>query len=94
MTNPIPEPQFHGKNLRDFPAWLEITSYGVAEWTPQDDGQGKPEAVLLHFELFKGLDGLQFAIRFKSRAEVNRLIGILGRHRDGVWPAGPQKDAR
>ena len=86
MVYPIPPPEFSGKNLRDMAAFLEVQSYGVAEWTPQDDGEGKPEAVLLHFDLGKALDGVTFAVRLKSRAEVQRLITMLGQYRDQVWP--------
>ena len=82
---PIGEPKFSGKNLRDFPALWPISSYSVAEWTPQDDGKGKAEAVALTFDLGRDLDGLTFYIRLKSKAEVNRLITLLGQYRDMVW---------
>lgn len=85
-THPIPEPEFSGKNLRDQPMFLEVQSYGVAEWTPEDDGKGKPEAVILHFDMGKALDGVSFGVRLKSRGEVQRLITMLGQYRDQVWP--------
>lgn len=84
-THPIPEPSFSGKNMRDMAGFLEVASYGVAEWTPEDNGQGKPEAVILHFDLGKALDGVSLGIRLKSKGEANRLIKMLEQYRDQVW---------
>lgn len=84
-THPIPEPEFSGKNLRDIPMFLEVQAYHVAEWTPEPDGKGKPEAVIMQFDLGKAFDGVSFGVRLKSRNEVNRLIAILGQYRDSVW---------
>lgn len=85
-TNPVPDEEFSGKNLRDVPAILESNGYGVYEWTPEEDGRGKPEMVILALELGGEFDGAQIALRLKSRPEVNRLLVMLRRHRDGVWP--------
>lgn len=77
---------FSGKNLSDFARFAEVGSYGVAEWTPGRDGQGKPEAVMLHFELAHELDGVTFGIRLKSAKSVDTLIRLLAQYRDQVWP--------
>ena len=83
---PIPESKWSGKNMRDFPALWPVQQYSVAEWTPEDDGKGKPEAVAIQFDLGRDLDGMSFYIRLKSRAEVNRMIALLGQYRERVWP--------
>lgn len=84
-THPIPEPEFSGKNLRDMPAFLEVASYGVAEWVPQDNGQGKPEAVIMHFDLGGRFDGVTFGVRFKSRKEVQRCVTLLQQYAASVF---------
>lgn len=40
----------------------------------------------LVLEFGGSLDGAEFILRLKSRKEANRLIAVLERHRDGVWP--------
>lgn len=82
----IPPTKFSGKNMSDYAALFEVESYGVGQWTPEPDGKGTPEALILHFDLGRQLQGVTFAIRLKSKAEVNRLIEILQLHRDEVWP--------
>lgn len=83
---PIPPAKMIGKNLRDIPVYLECTGYTVAEWTPLPNGQGKPTAVVISLKMGGRLDGVELGMRIKSRAECNRLIEVLKRHRDGVWP--------
>ena len=85
-THPIPGPSFSGKNLSDIPVFLEVESYGVAEWTPERDGKGKPQAVMVYLNLAGRFEGVQFGIRLKSRAECNRLSALVGQYRDMVWP--------
>lgn len=85
-THPVPDEEFSGKNLKDVAAMLVCDGYGVFEWTPEPDGKGKPEMICLVLELGADLDGAQIVLRIKSRPEANRLIEILQRHRDGVWP--------
>jgi hypothetical protein len=83
-THPIPPEEFDGKPA----VGVEIKGYGVAEWCPSPDGSGKPEAVILHFDVGMGDDKppISFMFRFKSRSEVNRCVALLLRHADGVWP--------
>jgi hypothetical protein len=78
--------RFSGKNLSDFARFAQVGSYGVAEWTPGRDGEGKPEAVMLHFELAHELDGVTFGIRLKTARSVDTLIDLLAQYRDMVWP--------
>ena len=71
--------------MKNIPLFIPAGGYGVAEWHPSDDGSGRPEAILFRLLLAGPLDGGEVILRIKSRAEVNRMIGILQRHRDGVW---------
>lgn len=80
------ESKFSGKNLSDFARFAEVGSYGVAEWTPGRNGEGKPEAVMLHFDLAHEFDGVTFGIRLKTAKSVDQLIGLLEQYRDMVWP--------
>lgn len=85
---PIPNESFSGKNLDEMQI-LGVEAYDIYEWTPQRDGKGKPEQVHLHF-IVSGLDGVRFAIRFKTPRELDRMIATLTRHRLGVWPKGKE----
>ncbi len=85
-THSIPDEKFSGRNLSDVPAMLVLDGYEVCEWTSERDGKGDPEMVCLVMHLGAELDGTQIVLRIKSRAEANRLIEVLRRHRDGVWP--------
>lgn len=76
----IGDPKFIGKNLRDFPALFQVQQYSVCEWCPQDNGQGKPEAVAIQFDLGRDMDGISFYIRLKSKKEVQRLQTLLGQY--------------
>ena len=81
-THPLPESEFDGKPIYA----PKIKSYGVASWCPTPDGSGKPEAVAIHVDLEEG--NLSFLVRLKSRGEVNRMVAMLLRHADDVWPEG------
>lgn len=85
---PIGEPEFSGKNLSDVPVFLEARSYGVAEWTPERDGKGKPEAVFLHFEMGGPFDGVTLGVRFKSRKEIQRCVTLLQQYSAMVFGKG------
>ena len=84
-THPVPDEEFLGENLEDLNV-IACDAYSVCEWTPEKDGRGKPEMVCFVLHLGADLDGAQVVVRIKSRPEANRLINILRRHRDGVWP--------
>lgn len=84
-SHPIPPATFSGRNLSDMQLILS-NGYDVTEWTPQKNGEGQPEAVCLVLHFGGPLDGAGIVMRIKSRLECNRLIQILERHRDGVWP--------
>lgn len=84
----IPEPEFSGKNLSDHPVFLEATSYGVAEWTPGRNGEGKPEAVMLHFDMGGAFDGVTLGVRFKSRKEIQRCVTLLQQYSAMVFGKG------
>lgn len=88
---PIPGPKFNGKNLRDYPALFQVQQYRVAEWMPQDNGQGKTEAVVIQFDLGQDMDGISFFIRLKSKKEVQRLQTLLGQYAAMVWPKDGMK---
>ena len=84
--HPVPPPHDGPvRALKDVPMFIPANGYGVAEWHPSPDGSGRPEALLLRLLLAGPLDGGEVIMRIKSRAEVNRLIAVLERHRDGVW---------
>lgn len=76
----IPPAEFLGQAAR----FREIEEVGVAEWCPTPDGSGPAEAVVLHFRI-RGEDE-DLGLRLKSPGAVNRLIAMLERHRDSVWP--------
>lgn len=82
----LPPEKFSGKNLRDFPALFEISGYEVAEWTPQDNGEGKPEAVAIQINMAGAFDGMSFYLRLKSTRAVDELVALLEKYRDQVWP--------
>ena len=76
------------------PRFLEVKEMGVAEWVPGPPGSGPPTMVVLHFAAQMPDGSLaQFGLRLKSPAAVNRLIAMLERHRNGVWPSGHQNAA-
>lgn len=80
-THPLPDAQPMGK-----PIFAPLTlGYDVGAWCPTPDGSGKPEAVAMSIHVDGGLEVL---LRLKSRAEVNRLVAVLLRHADDVWPEG------
>jgi hypothetical protein len=85
-AHPIPPPEPNPRNLEDIPVKLPVRGYSVCEWTPEKDGKGKVEQVHLVLHLAGSLDGAEVIMRIKSRLEINRLIQVLERHRDGVWP--------
>ena len=65
-------------NLGDDRQVMKVSSYTVGSWTPQRDGKGVPEAVMLTFEV-EGLP-CDFGIRFKTAEKVDQLIEALKRH--------------
>lgn len=81
---PIPEPEFLGRALMDMRPAMDVTQYDVAEWCSTQDGSGPPEHVHLRFTL-ADLPA-DFVIRFKSAAELDRLIALLSQYRQRVWP--------
>lgn len=84
--HPLPPERFSGQKLSDLVAPLPCVGYQVLEWCRAKNGQGQPEAVFLRLLLGGELDGASVAMIIKSRAEMNLLIAMLERHRDGVWP--------
>ncbi len=85
-SHPIPPPDPRVKNTRDIPAALICAGYSVNEWHPLPNGEGPATEVHVMLHLGGDLDGAHIVMRIKSRLECNRLIQILERHRDGVWP--------
>lgn len=86
-SHPIP-PMEDGpvRKMKDIPLFIPAGGYGIAEWHSNPDASGKPEALLLRLLLEGPLDGSEVIMRIKSREETNRLIKLLERHRDNVWP--------
>jgi len=80
-SHPLPDSENHTQNLEDMKV-VEVEQYGVFEWHPLKDGKGKPEMVMLTFKV----EGLELSIRLKSKGELLRLIKMLKRHGDNVWP--------
>lgn len=92
-THPIPEAKDGFLNCRDIATFIPVAGYSVAEWYRLPNGQGKPEAVCVRLMLADALDGAEVVMRIKSREEFNRLIEVLERHRDNVWPALAEENA-
>lgn len=85
-SHPIPPAQRMAKNVADFPVALLSRGYDVCEWGPRNNGEGPSTQVHIVHHLGGELDGVVIVMAIKSRLECNRLIQILERHRDGVWP--------
>jgi len=86
-THPIGPMQSQPKNISDLPGFLLANDgYEVFEYHPLPNGQGKPTAVVIKINFGGALDGGSILWRVKSRAECNRLLTVLMRHRDNVWP--------
>lgn len=81
-SHPIPPATEKIENLADRPLPLLARGYEVREWHRLPNGEGKPEAIVFVLNL----TGESVHVRIKSRLEANRLIQILERHRDHVWP--------
>ena len=67
-----------------------ISGINVAEWHEEEDGKGKPTAVLLMFDM-EAADGElhnppKFICRLKSRRATDNLIVALMAHSKAVWP--------
>ena len=64
--------------------FLPESELEVVTWTPASNGKSVPgEQVHLMFRI---KEGLQFVVRLKSRAAVDRVIAILVDHRDSaMW---------
>lgn len=83
---PVADAEPLNRNLAASPV-LKSHGYTVAEWTPERDGGGVAEAVLVVNHLAPpGRPPLDIAMRFKSRAECERFIAIVSRHMLNVWP--------
>jgi hypothetical protein len=80
-SHPIGPEEINIQNLEDMKVIIP-NEYGVYEWHSEKDGKGKPEAVALAFKIGE----YQLTIRLKSRGEVLRLIKILERHMNNIWP--------
>jgi hypothetical protein len=81
---PLPPHNRVPRNLDEGRRVMEITSYTVASWTPERDGKGKAEAVMLAFEI-NGIP-FDFAVRLKNPAAVDELVEALQRSKFDVWP--------
>lgn len=82
---PIPDAIDFRRNTGGF-AFFDIEEYHVFEWCPEraEDPNRKPTQV--HFQLdVRGLPH-PLVLRLKSRDAIERVIQMLERHRDGVWP--------
>lgn len=64
--------------------FLPESQMEIITWTPASNGRSVPgEQVHLMFHI---KEGLQFVVRLKSRAAVDRVIAILVDHRDSaMW---------
>ena len=87
-SHPVPDPNRIPRNVADDIPTIVSMGYHVGSWTPELDGKGPLEAVVLRMDC--EMDGLEFGVgmRIKSCKEMNRLIAALERHRDDVWPEG------
>lgn len=85
---------------RDAPLIAPSTGYEIAAWRDGPVGSDVPvTAVCLNFKMRAGdmasyllaveaavEDEMTVGVRLKSRREVSRLIGLLSRYADEVWP--------
>lgn len=74
-------------NLDELGGFIELEELGFGSWTPERDGKGKTEAVIMHFKV-RGLNQLQFGLRIKSRERADEIVRLLSEYRDEVWPNG------
>ncbi len=63
---------------------IPIQGYQVASWTPQRDGRGKSEMVVIEYNV-PGMK-LPLLLRFKSRKAVQTMIDSLTFHMNDVFP--------
>jgi hypothetical protein len=61
----------------------QIESFTVGSWCRSPDGSGPAEAVAISVKV-SGLGDL--IIRIKSPMEVDRIVQMLLRHKQDVWP--------
>lgn len=80
-SHPLAPEEINIQNLEDLKVIIP-NEYGVFEWHKEKDGKGKPEAVAIALKIGE----YQLCIRLKSRGETLRLIKMLERHMNNVWP--------
>lgn len=85
----LPDAEFSGRNCDDGPMIIS-DHYSIYEWTPERDGKGKPTQVHLVIPVALSTPGkpdirLEVAMRIKSPRALDELVGVLLRHRQGVW---------
>lgn len=80
-SHPIPDAEYNIENLEGLKV-VPVDGYGVYEWHPDKDGEGKPTMVFLNMKI----GDVQICIRLKSKGELLRLVEMLKRHGDNVWP--------
>jgi len=92
----VPTEEFEERNVHSLPS----TGYDVGTWRDGLVGSGKPvNAVAFTFKMRAGdiasyliamkaqaQDEAKITVRLKSRKEVSRLMGLLARYADEVWP--------
>jgi len=78
----IPPSHSADENLDEKPHFA-LDNYSVCEWTPQRDGKGTPEQVHVVFDVAEG--AMAFVMAFKSERSIDEFIGLLQRHRNGVF---------
>jgi hypothetical protein len=83
----LPEPERIVQNVADT-MFLPCHGYIVSTWTPEADGRGTPEAVVLRVPVeLPGLPEFEVMVRLKSADAVDTLIASLMCHRNAVWGA-------
>jgi hypothetical protein len=85
----LPPPNRIPQNLTGM-KYFEITKIKVANYHPLPNGQGPPTQVHLHLTV-KGIPH-PLVLRFKGTDTLDKLIGMLQRHRYDVWPLGGPLD--
>ena len=79
------KPRIEGNSRPKMPdAGMEIESYTIASWCPDDDAQEPPEQVHLMINLQS--NPFPMVMRFKSPKTIGALVEGLIAYRKEVWP--------
>jgi hypothetical protein len=64
-------------------SYLEIVGVGCSSYCPGQDGKGPMTEVHLRIEM---KDCVPFVLRIGNKESCDKIIAMLERHRNDVWP--------